>query len=247
MSALNIGEIYATALDTTFEPLAGDAPDNLEILVDLVKDRLVASRLLSVDFVPTILRRLYERDGVANTVAHVNELLAIANGSHTLDDNALQAGTGCILSNDQQAQQVGDGARFYIRSLTLTAAQLREIVNDYDQFYADPTLVSNFREIIVPAEILDDQQVHVRYVGCTEATTPQQRHQSDMDVNLQTRLGNFLASCARVLDMDMDWQVLEVPASFVPAEDGAIDQTLVDATEQVLIHLLDTYAEHMEE
>lgn len=29
MSALNIGEIYATALDTTFEPLPGDAPDIL--------------------------------------------------------------------------------------------------------------------------------------------------------------------------------------------------------------------------
>lgn len=229
MSALNIGEIYATAIDTTIKPLAGDAPDNLETLVDTVKDRLIASRLLSVDFVPIILRKLYERDGGNNTAAHVDELLASVNASHALDDHAMQAGTGCIASDDQQAQQVQDGARFYLLSLTLTAAQLRY----YDHFYADTALMSNFRETIVPAEIPDDQQVHVRYVGCTEAATPQQRHQSDMDANLQMRLGNFLTSCAQVLDMDLDWQVYEVPALFVLAEDEAINQTLVDATEQV--------------
>lgn len=119
--------------------------------MDIVKDRLVASRLVSVDFVPTALRQLSEKRWCPTVATHVNELLAIANGSHALNDNALQTATGCIISDDQQAQQVQDGARFYIRSLTLTAGQLGVIINDYDHFYADSALATAFRKHIVSA------------------------------------------------------------------------------------------------
>lgn len=172
MTDLNIGEIYATALDTTFVPIPGDPPDNWETLVDLIKDRIIASKLLSVDYVSPVLRKIVDRDGVLNAPQHIDPVLDLANGSHLLDDNALQASTGCVISNQQEVQQVENGARFYIRSLTLTAGQLRAILLDYEQHFADTILVDAFREQIVPEQIQDAQPVYVRYVGCTEARTP---------------------------------------------------------------------------
>lgn len=38
------------------------------------------------------------------------------------------------------------------------------------------------------------------------------------------------------MKMQLDWQVYKVPALFVAAEDGTINQELVDASEQVLMH-----------
>lgn len=56
---------------------------------------------------------------------------------------------------------------------------------------------------------------------------------------MQSRLGNFLTSAQRASDLHgLVCQVFELTSLFVASEQGVIDQALVDATEQVLIHLM---------
>lgn len=69
------------------------------------------------------------------------------------------------------------------------------------------------------------------YVGCTIASTPLEREQSDANAVLQTRLGNFLQA-AQAANPPLHFNVYEVPTLRLHGE-----HALVDTNEQVLLHI----------
>lgn len=96
---------------------------------------------------------------------------------------------GAIPSNDQQTFI---GSRYHVRSAQIPVQILRQNLATYDAMYADPMLVNNMSNYILANVHNETQNVYIRYIGCTIASTPLEREQTDANVVLQTRFGNFL-------------------------------------------------------
>lgn len=81
------------------------------------------------------------------------------------------------------------------------------------------------------AGIQGNQDVFVRYIGCTTASSPQEREQTDANAMLQTRLGNFMQA-SQAAGHPLQFDVYELPCLHIPG-----DHALVDVHEQVLLHI----------
>ncbi|CDH59006.1 predicted protein [Lichtheimia corymbifera JMRC:FSU:9682] len=142
-------------------------------------------------------------------------LLALARNSALCDNVHMMICTGCFLVTEENAAGVEDGARFYVRSMHFTRDQLQAVLAVYEQQFADPQLCQNYANMLAGAPNINN--FYIRYIGCTEASDPENRHRTDLEALPQTRLWNFFCSHE---------------SSQPPTNQG-----LVDATEQILIHL----------
>lgn len=216
-------------------PILDERPDDWEQLVRLVTNRLITSRMLSMHHVSDLLQPMITVQGVGLDNARLRALLLLAQNSALRNDVHIMYCTGCFLVAEANADQVEDGARFYIRSMHFTRDQLQAVLEVYEQQYADPQLCQNYLEMLANSPQVND--FYIRYAGCTEASNPLERHRSDLEALPQTRIGNFLTAMQQA-NVEPAFQVFEVPSLFVPAaQGGGINQELVDASEQLLIHL----------
>lgn len=226
----DIAEIVNTATNQV-QPLLDERPDEWMRLVRLVTDRLITSRMLSMEYVEDLLRPMITVQGIGIDIARLHALLELAQNSALRNNIHMMYCTGCVLVPEENAAAVVDGARFYVRSMHFTRDQLQAVLTLYEQQFADPQLCQNYADMMAGSPEVND--FYIRYVGCTEASNPQNRHRTDLEVLPQTRLGNFFQAMDQA-NVHQAFQVLEVPSLFVAAP---TNQELVDATEQILIHL----------
>lgn len=230
----DITDIF-NAASIQLPPILDERHDDWEQLVQLVTNRLITSRMLSMPLVSDILQPMVTVEGVGLDLAKLRALLLLAQNSAIRNDVDMMYCTGFEQVPEAAPDQVAAGSRFYVRSMHFTRDNLQDVLAVYEEQYADTQLCDNYTEMLDNSP--DVEHFYIRYVGCTEATTPDERHRSDLDTLPQTRIGNFM-NAIQEANLNPDFHVFEIPSLFVPAAQGVpTDQGLVDATEQILIHL----------
>ncbi|KAI7883943.1 hypothetical protein K492DRAFT_192142 [Lichtheimia hyalospora FSU 10163] len=210
--------------------------DHWQQLVRLVSQRIVDSHLQCDAQVQNVLSRMIvdEQATEQENLERVQLLHDVAVNSGFTNNVELMARTNCILDT----QEDYNGARFYVRSQHLTKDQLEATLRIYEDQYADMELCNTFRERLLTGTRLP-VNIFIHYVGCTIATTPQMRMETDLGSDDPNRLNNF-TEAMRQANIDPDFQVFEFPTLRIdPDEDGQVNQDMVDVTEQILIHLFD--------
>lgn len=225
--------MIATSADAIEQMQTGGHWDQL---VRLVSQRVIESRLQCDAQVQDVIGRMvvFEQETEQQNANRVQLLHNLALNSAFNNNVELMARTGCIPAPDEDY----NGARFYVRSQQLTRHQLEATLRIYEDQYADMELCNTFHERLLTGTRLP-LNVFIRYVGCTIATTPQMRMETDLGSDDPTRLNNFTAAM-RQAQIEPNFIVYEFPRLRIDAdENGNVDQNQVDITEQVLIHLFD--------
>lgn len=224
-------EIADTILDE-MEPAVAEDEDAREQVVALVSNRMTRSMLTTTVHTQQVLDSFFNRAGAigAQRIQNIAQLHALAQDSAHVNDEDMTAALGAIPATDQQNFV---GSRYYVRSAQMPVQILRQILATYDAMYADPMLVNNMNNYILANVHNETQNVYIRYIGCTSASTPLQRDESDAQTLLQTRLGNFMQA-AQAVNHPLNFIVYEIPTLRLP-----VDHPLVDTNEQVLLHIFD--------
>lgn len=211
-----------TAVDA--QSLAG-----LEAVVRIIQERLIESQIDKLDIVPDVLCKLVSDN-------NLERLLQLAHDSISMTDNVMSSTLQACFST-QHDQVIPNTTVFYIRSINLTCGQLKLILEMYHHRHYDPMFVQGLMQHL--AYKSNDNPVALRYIGCTSKQTPYMRHFADLSSNnvAASRYANMMTLLKEIFDGNVQVNVYTIPLLQLQGEQGDPSLPLIDATEQVLIHL----------
>ncbi|KAI7878814.1 hypothetical protein K492DRAFT_179528 [Lichtheimia hyalospora FSU 10163] len=175
----------------TVDPTEEQALSDLEVitqeneLYELIKDRACESQI-EISTLEQVISKLIPPGG-----ASIGALLDLARNSLTTPDDALShvLSSTIIEESPLPATTSQKDTVYYIRSISMEVKEAIRLTNIYrDASYDDDFCDDLLQELEkVPA----GDNVYMRYVGCTSATTPQERHQDDIKAKIRTRFQHF--------------------------------------------------------
>lgn len=202
-------------------------------LYELIEERVSESQI-EIPCLKKVIGKLLEDQGVT-----VGALLNLAQNSLTTPDDVLsQALSSQVSANPpKETKSNKESTVYYIRSITFSVEVMITATNRYKDAYLDDAYCDDLLQEL--EKVPKGTDVYLRYVGCTSATTPVERHQEDVSSNISTRFGNFHQIMAAFGEVPTT--IHELPLLTVEGELGkATDEQrhMIDGTEQTLIHLL---------
>lgn len=204
-------------------------------LYELIRNRACESQIEIGALEEVICKLIQPGEG-----ATIGAILALAQNSLATSDEVLSYTLASTIIGDtpSAATTSQDDTVYYIRSISMEVQEALRVTDSYRDLYFDDAYCDGLIQEL--EKVKDGQKVYFRYVGCTSATTPEERHQDDIKAKISTRFGNFYSILTSVREANVcihQLNLLTVQGVLGKASDH--QRVLVDSTEQALIHLLD--------
>lgn len=211
--------------------------DQWDQLLHLIEDRLDDSQVNIQHDITEFLRRLFPEGSQP-----LSQLLRLSQHSERMSDDEIIA----ILSLDEvhgsdvpnMSTSTLSSTRYYIRSIKLSASELRRALEQYRTSYFDHNYCDSLMAQI--QDMRPQDSVWLRYVGCTFASTPFDRHMDDVPRGASpTRYGNFCTVLHDTLERPLNTRVFEFTRLNLQGQQPRhpMDRDTVDGIEIFLIHL----------
>lgn len=226
-----------TQLDPTEDTFLNDSDVMVQEqqLYELIRDRACESQI-EIGALEQVICSLIQPAAGATIPA----ILTLAQNSLQTSDVVLSKALQSTIIEDipSAATTSQDNTVYYIRSISMVVEEALRLTDKYRDTFYDDAYCDVLLEML--AAVPDNQIVYFRYVGCTSASTPQERHLDDIQSNIPTRFGNFYSILSSYRGAELcihQIDPLTVKGELGKASDS--QRVLIDSTEQALIHLLD--------
>lgn len=214
-----------------------DITNQWEQLLELIEERVADSQISIRSDITDILQMLSPVKSQP-----VSRMLQLAQQSERMSDDEISS----ILSLDElhgsalpkSSISTAAGTRYYVRSIQLSVAELRRALQQYRKDYFDDDYCDSFTAQV--QDMKPEDPVWLRYIGCTFASTPLDRHMDDIAGQQKSnRFSNFYSILESTVGRTLKTRVFEFTLLQAPDKQfrRSADRDLVDSTEQVLIHL----------